>query len=400
MDIRKRAVIKGFRKGKAPLPLIKARYGEEVKADVAEELISDSYPEAVKEHRLNVASRPTVTDLAFNDDGTFRYTATVEVMPEVDEVKYDDLHVTDIPVKVTDKDVDEMAKVTQNMFAELKPVERPVTPDDVVTVDLKKVSDPQLIMEEDLIENVEIDLTRTYTVKEFKEQLPGMKVGEQKEITVRYDKNYPDPAFAGVEITYLCTVKGIKERILPEFDDAFAKRTGRAETALELKMKLREDLEKEQKKEIRSLHVGQIIKQICDANPIDLPESLVNEYLETIVKEEKKKHPNLSEEEIRSRSREAAVDTIRWNFLYHRIAELEKIEVSPADTENVVKEIAKEYKVTYEQAKKDLESTGRIASIKDAMLEEKVLDFLIGKAKLVPLKNMEAKTKENTDAPH
>jgi trigger factor len=390
-DLRRKATIKGFRKGKAPMAIIKFRFGEEVKVDVADQLIRSSYPKAIEDKQLKVASPPTLTAHNFDGEGTFRYTAKVEVFPGIERVGFDDLQITTVDIEIGDEEVEEQTEFLRLMFADYRPVDREVRDNDVVTADLKKVYDPDLVLKTDLMSDVEIDLTRRFTIKEFKEQLPGMKLGEEKEIKVAYDNDYLDRTLAGAHITYTCKVKGIKECLLPEFDDVFAKRTGKAETALELRIKLREDLKRQGAKELRRFQRGQIIRQVCEQNLIPIPQSMVNDYLDAIVEEEKEKKPSIGEDEIRNNARDMAVNTLRWNMLYHHLAGQEKIEVSPSDTEQLIKGFADDYKITSEQAKQALERSGKISNIRDTILEEKVLDFLIGKAKVTVKKKEEVK---------
>jgi trigger factor len=382
-DVRRNANIKGFRKGKAPMHIVKSLYGDEVRADVADQLIRTSYPKAVEEKKLDVVSRPQVTALDFSDEGGFKYTAQVEVMPKIGTVSFDNLQIFTVDTEVKDEDVEAVARSMRSMFADFRPVDREVREDDLVVIDLKKVYDPQMVLKEDFISDVEVDLSRAFTVKEFKEQLPGMKAGNEKEIEVVYDEDYPDQAFAGARIKYLCTVKTVKERILPEFNDAFAKRTGQAETALELKMKIRENLKRRHAEELLRFQKSQVIRQICEQNQIPVPSSMVEEYLNSIVEDEKRHNPDADENEIRNNARKMAENTLRWELLCEHIARQEKIEVSPADTEKLIRELAEEYRTTYEQAKAALERSGRIAGIKERILEQKVLDFLIKQAKVV-----------------
>ena len=385
-DVRRNATIKGFRKGKAPMNLVKSIYGNEVKGDVADELIRSSYPKAVEEKKLDVASRPEVTTFHFDDDGGFRYTAKVEVLPQIGTVDLNNLQVTSVDIEVKDEDVDAVAESIRTMYADFRPVDREVQDKDLVVVDLKKIHDPQLVLKEDVMRDIEIDLARAYTVKEFKQQLPGMKAGEEKEIEVVYDKNYPDRVFAGAHIKYLCTVKEVKERVLPEFNDAFARRTGQAETALELKIKIRENLKRRYADDQKRIHKNQIIGRMCEQNQFPVPQSMVDDYLDAMVEEEKEDDRHLDEAECRQRFRGIAVNTIRWHMLYRHVAGQEKIEVSPADSEKLIKDLASDYKTTYDEAKQALERSGKMASIKDTLLEEKVLDFLIGRAKVVTQK--------------
>ncbi|HWR82840.1 MAG TPA: trigger factor [Candidatus Deferrimicrobium sp.] len=385
------AVIKGYRKGKAPMSLVKSHFDDDVKADVADKLFRASYPKIVDENQLKVASLPTVTKLRYDEDGTLRYTATVDVMPELGRIDLGNLAITTFDIEVTDQEVNALSESMRDIFADLRPVDREVQSNDLVTVDLKKLYDPGLVLKKDQLTDVEIDLSRPFTLKDFKQHLPGMKAGDRREIDVVYENDYSDPALSGARVKYLCTVKSVSEKILPEFDDALAKRTGRAETALELRLKLREDLKLQHAADLRRINKGEIIQLMCKQNPIPVPDSMVNEYLDALVEEQKEQYPGGDEAEVRSRGREVAENTLRWNFLYHHLADQERIEVSTADTEQFIKNIAEDYKVTYDKARDYFERTGRLDRIRDSLLEAKVLDYLIGKARVVPLSKTDLK---------
>ncbi|MEA3296543.1 MAG: trigger factor [candidate division Zixibacteria bacterium] len=381
-ELRKNVTIKGFRKGKAPMDRIKAQYDDSVKAEVTDEVIRSTFPKVIMQEELKVASYPTVTYADFAEDGDLLYIAEVEVFPKLDQILYDDLEVTVEEIEVEDDDVDEFVEVLRKRFSTLRPVDREVQDSDVVIADLKKLWDPGMALSDDSFENQEIDLGNNQTVSEFKEQLPGMKSGDEKEIEVNYPDDYPDSTFAGTQLKYSILVRDVTERILPEFDDAFAKQTNLAETALELRLKIREDIksriDESQDKNKRS----QIIDQVCEKNKIPVPESLMDSYLGNIVEEFKKRYKDVDEKEIRKSYRDVGIKTIRWNILYHKLSEQEEIEVLPADTEDRIKRFANHYQMSFEEAKENLAKSGTVADIKDSILEEKVLDFLVNKAKV------------------
>ena len=379
-DFRKKVTLKGFRKGKVPLNMIKSLYGNEVKAIVADEVVKATYPLAVREATLHVASYPNVTELKYTDDGGLAYTAEVEVFPEVGTIAYDGMKLKTEKIEIADKDVDEIVEFYRVRFSDTRMVEREVKAGDVVMVDLEKLDDPNGIMKESGFADVEIDLAKELTVKEFKEQLPGMKAGEEKEIKVSYSDDYPDARFAGASITYKARVNEVKERILPEFDDALAKRSGQAETALELRIKIRDELLHEKEDIARNAQKREVIQQICDKNNIPIPEALVDEYLEAVVKDVHKNYPTAKDEDIKRDYREPGINSIRWNILFHRLAEQEKVTVEMADTDKWIDAFAKNNNITADQAREALTRSGRAESVKDSILEEKVLDFLIEKA--------------------
>jgi trigger factor len=382
-DIRRKAEIKGFRKGHAPMNLIRSNYADQVKADVAEELLKSSYAKAVEEKTLRVASPPTVTALDYQDDGALRYTAHVEVLPEIEKVVYDGLELSSEEIVVEDSEVDGYLEYLRKQLAEHRTVERPATEDDRLVVDLKKLHDPNLVLKTDEFPNTEIDLANPMTVREFREHLVGTKAGEEKEIEIKYADDYPDKVFAGATIKYRAQVKAVKERILAEVNDGFAKQTKKAETLLELRLKLREEITKQKEQSRNRDYKQQIVAQVAAFNPIPVPQAMVDRFTDEAVAEFKEANPEADESQIRDSYREIGTHTLRWNLLVQRLAEIERIEVSSADTENVIKRFAETYQTTPEKAKEFLSRTGKIADIRDSLIEEKVIDFLVSKARVV-----------------
>lgn len=382
-EVRAKAKIDGFRPGKAPIARIKTLFGDEVRADVAEELIRTSYPEAIRQQSLKVASFPKVMEADYIKEGGFGYTAVVEVYPEIDKVAYDNLEVTVQEVEVSDADVDEFVEGLRKRFAEFRVVEREAGDQDIVVADLKKLLDPSLVLQSDSFENQEIDLGNPITVREFREQLKGAKASDELDIEVNYPEDYSDAAFAGATVKYHCRVKEVKERILPEFDDAFAKQTGRAETALELRLRIREQIKLRLVDGQNRSKRNQLIALVSQQNELPIPEGLLDDYLTNVVEDFKKRQGEINEAEVRKSYHDMGIRTIRWNLLYNQLVVQENIEVLPPDIEERIRKFADNYDMSVEKAKKALSSAGSIADIKSSILEEKVLDFLLDKAKVI-----------------
>jgi trigger factor len=386
VEVQQKAEIKGFRKGKVPMNMIKNMFTNEVKADVVDDLIKETLPEAVKEHDLKVATRPTLTEFDFNEDGGFHYTAQVEVFPEVGTIAYAGIKITKEDGEITDKDVNDMVEYMRKRMATVRPVEREAQSSDWVTVDLKKIADPKLVLQTDSFPNSEVDLSNPVTIKEFREQIPGMKIGEEKKIEVVYPEDYSDRVFAGASITYSATLKTVKEVILPEVDDHFAKETGIGETLLEMRLKIREDLKRQRDDAYRRNQRHELVHQMTDINAIPIPEGMVAEYLESVIEDFKKQYPKATtedEEQIKQNYRHVGIEAMRWDLIWHQLAGQEKIEVLPSDTEKWIDEFAQRNQITKEQAAEALNKSGKVSSLRDSLLEEKVLDFLMTKADVV-----------------
>ena len=380
-DVRKKVTLKGFRRGKAPMNVIKTSYAESVRAEVVEKLIKSTYPDAVTSQTLKVASPPEVSDLKFGDDGGFTYKAKVEVFPEINKVKFDGLELTAGDSDATDLEVENFIEMLQERRAEFRELTRPVKDTDTVTVDLTKIKDSKLALKQNDFPDTTIDLSSALTVREFKEGLSGLNIGDEKEITVKYKDDYSDKGLAGVEIVYKAKVKAVKEKILPEIDEAFAKAVADVPTVLEMKVKAREELKRQKEDAQNKQFKSEIIKQMVEKNQVPVPESMVEHYLDNVIADLNNQKAKFVEAEVRKSYHPIAEETIRWQILFHKLAEQEKVEVLPSDVENVINRMAQAYKITPDQAKQVMARSGRVDDIRDSLLEEKVLDLLTGRAK-------------------
>ena len=383
----KDAKLKGFRPGKAPLNVIKTTFGDAIREDVVEELVKASYPEAIKEHELKVASYPEVSGYELKEGAPLVYTAKVELIPEIDKIDYEGLALPTSDAEVRDSEVDAVVDFLRKKHAENRPVDRAIEKEDVIKIDIEKTGDDDKVLDADKFDDVEIDLSSELTVAEFKEQLPGLKVGEEKEVEVKYPEDYNNKVLAGKSIKYLCKVKEVSERILSELNDAFAARVDEnIATMLELKLKVREDLGKQKKMDQEKYKSNEVQRQFLDKNQFEVPNAMVENYLDTMMEEFKKQKQEI-DENSREQYRPMAVNGIRWSLLTNKIMTDEKIEVLPEDTEKWIKRFADNYNMDMEKAKEVLSGTGRIQELRNSILDEKLIEFLLSKVTYIPEKD-------------
>jgi len=257
----------------------------------------------------------------------------------------------------------------------------------VIIADLHKVLDERQTLPDTEFPDSHIDLGNPLTIKEFNEQLPGVKGGQEKEVQVVYADDYPDAKFAGARITYRTVVKSVNERVLPELDDLLAKRTGQAETALELKLKIRENIQRQKDENLHRLHKREVMRQLVEKNAVPIPDAMVDNYLDAVMEDMKsggQVPEDFDEQDARNRYRPSGLEAIRWDFLWHTLAEQQKIEVLPEDTENWINGFAAANQTTVDQARIMLTKSGRANQLRESLLEGKVLEFLIGNARKVP----------------
>ncbi len=269
-------------------------------------------------------------------------------------------------------------------MAEYHPVQRPSENGDLVIVDLIKKHDKLNRLKEDKLENVELYLGGEGVLEEFQRGLMGVRIGEMKDISVKYPDDYYDKILAGDQILFMAVVKEIKRRVLPELNDEFADKVSKAKNLDELKESLKKNLESQAQGDATKTLRSEIVKRVVEGNAFDVPGSLLDRYLASVIEDFKKKGESVDENTVRSQYRPMGDNFIRWNYLYHEIAAAEKLKVETEDRKKWVEGFAKTYNISEEKAREYLGKSGRVQDIDESILEDKVIEFII--------KNSEVKT--------
>lgn len=376
MTYRSEATIPGFRRGKAPKDVVKKRFYDSIKADVLDSLVPKAYDEAIDKEKLNPIAQPKIANVDFDENKSLKFRAELEIRPQFDPHGYKGLKFKKETRKVTDEEINEGLQRLQRKYAEYHPVERPCHDQDLVIVDLFKKYDKMGRIDSDKLENVEVNLGSESVLKEFKEGLKGMGIGEMKDIEVRYPDDYPDKQLAGNEVKYTALIKEVKEVKLPELNDDFAKNYAEMENFEALKKTVRETLEKQANQEADSILKSDMIGAIVKQNHFEVPESMIENYLKSIADDFKKRYKDVDELKLRQSYRPVGEDFIRWHFLYREIAKKENLVVAEQERADWVKQFASAYNMSEKSAREALGKAGKFEDIDDNLLERKVLDFV------------------------
>jgi trigger factor len=368
--------IPGFRKGKAPMHLVKLRFKDAVEKEVLESLVPKAYEDAVKETDLSPISLPVVKDVEFQEGMPLKFKAEIDVKPEIEVKDYKGIEVVKKVKEITEEDIDKTINYLREDFAELHPVEREAKFYDHLIVDLVKNQEGK----DDKLENQDLFLDPHNMIKEFQEALIKVKAGDNKEIEVDYSPDFHNKKLAGKNVKYSIKVKQVKEKVLPEVNDDFAKMAGGHKDLGELKTKIKEGLTKNAERDSENHLKNELINQVVKLNFFEVPETVLNFYLDSLIEDLKKKYQKVDEAKIREEYKEIGSAHIRWDYLFHKIAEKEKIEVNKEDLEEWAKRFAQDYKMDKEKAEEFLSTPQNIKRIKENILEDKVIDFLLKNA--------------------
>jgi trigger factor len=332
----------------------------------------------LQETGLSPISMPEVKEIDFEEGKPLKFKAQIEVKPEVEVKDYTGLEVTKTVQEISENDVEQSLKYLREDLAQLQPVERGAKYSDHLIVDLTKEQDQK--MEE--VKNHELVLDPHNMIKEFQDALLKVKAGEKREFEVDYPADFHNKKLAGNKVGYKITIKEIKEKILPEANDEFAKSVGKFETLDKLKEKIREGLLQKARRNAEMELKNELVNEVIKRNPFEVPDTLFDYYMEALTKDLKEKYKKVDEKKVREDYKNVAIGHIKWDFLFHQIVEKEKIEVTQEDMDAWVEHFARDYKMKPEDAKKLVENPSQIKKIREELLEKKVLDFLRKSAKI------------------
>ncbi|MDQ3907940.1 MAG: trigger factor [Acidobacteriota bacterium] len=393
------ANVPGFRRGHAPVSVVRSRYKNEIRGEVVQNLVPRAVQNALVESGLNVLGEPEIhldpdSGLDKLGESPLAVHAHVEVLPDVQLGQYRGIEVGRRVRPVTDETVDRMLEDLREQSASLEPVEdRGAQDGDTVTVNfVGKYIEPA--SDEDIkADEVDVVLGGEGVLQDFTDQLTGAREGDAKTFRVKYPEDFSSKGLAGKEIEYTATVLSVRRKHLPEMDDEWAKSFGEEgiETLDALRARLREQLEERARAESDHRVRDDLIRKLTGAHRFELPESLV-EYqsrrlLETTVRDMMQRgvdprQSGFNWEGMQGIFRSRAEEDLRGSMLLERIADAENIEPTDEEISQEIESIAAASRQTPEQVKAALTKQGGERSIADRLRHRKALDLLVDNAKI------------------
>jgi trigger factor len=380
-EMRRQIRVPGFRKGKVPPGFIQKNYADAIQSDAVRNLLPEVYEQALHREHLHPLGEPVFENIKL-EDGGISFDVKIDVRPEVKLQGYEKVTV-DVPRRtISDQDVDQTVESLRDRLAAFDNVTRPATENDHLIIDYVPLNPDGTPDEKSRANAYPVALSSDGLLAEFREGLIGAKAGDEKEIRVKYPADFGDERVAGTERTFVVRVAEVKEKLLPELDDNFAKRIDeKAGTLLELKLRIRKQLEAEEESRYRRDVDEKIIDAIIDANPFDVPEVMVENYLDSLVEEDKrhqgtKEIEPAREKEIREMFRTSAVRVIQKFFVMDAVRRQEKIELSAEDVNERIQLLAQGLGKSPEEILQMVAHPERRRGFESDLVEEKTMRFL------------------------
>ena len=384
--------VQGFRKGKAPLALVKQFYGVEVLFDDASDfLLNETYPKAILEAGIKPVDYPKIDITQLEEGKDFLYTAEVEVYPEFDLPEYKGLEVEKPVYVVTDHIIDHELEhlVEKNGRIESKPEGGVVEMGDIAVINFNGKVDG-VEFEGGKGENFELEIGAKMFIGDFEDQLIGLKAGDEKIVKVTFPEDYAAEEVKGKDAEFDVKVLDIKAKEFPSIDDEFASEVSEFETLEELKASIRKGLEDDAEDRAKGELNNNLIKVLADKTEVDVPESMIETNIDRLVKDFEQritqqgiskemylKMTGQDENSIRDMFRDNAKNVVKNDLIIEAIIAKEGIEASDEEIETKADEITKMYgdqkgelkEMLMKSNRKDLEMEVTTAKLFNLLLE-------------------------------
>ncbi len=378
------AELPGFRKGKVPEKVIRQKYSGSILGDVASRLIETSFPNAIKEKDLKPISRPTVDIQDIEEGKPFIYTATVDLRPEIDIKDYKGLKLHKTPVETTDKELEEALEYIQKTNSDFKEVERGAKTGDLLVVDFEGFVEGEAI-KQGKAENYQVVLGEGMLLPGFDEALEGCKVGDKKDVTTNFPDDYHEAHLSGKAAVFNVEVKSVKERLLPDLDDEFAKDMD-SDSLEDLKSKISAEIKVGKEKSEKEKNRSEAIDLLIGKHEFEVPESLVDNYFASVMSQvvdgmkHGHVHPDdkgLDEEGLTKKYKEVALRQAKGDLIIDAISIKEDIGATDDEVEKFVEDLAKSKNEPVGPMLAKFEEDGTIDAIKSSLIKEKVFDLIV-----------------------
>jgi trigger factor len=388
-EIKKSAKIKGFRPGKVPRSVLEKMFRKDVLADVSSRLIQSSLIDALKEKDLRVVGRPKLDPPQLDGSQPYKYAATVEVTPPIADLDLKGMALKRSIYRVSEAEVDAQLKMLQKNLARLQKIaeSRPLRENDHALIDFEGYKDGKPFADAPRTENFTLKIGAGTLLKEFDQQLIGMEAGQTREFPVTFPSDYTNKALAGLTLQFTVKLSEIREEILPEINDEFAKNAGRFETLEDLKRGITANLTQGYEKRVEQELSEQIFAGLLERSHFEVPEALVEMELEGIIEEAERsfmyrnkslEDAGLTREGIAAQYRDTALKQVKRHLILGKIIDQEKLELTDDELNEAMQKMADSFQQPMTEIRRYYrENPEKLDYFKHALLEKKAVKLVL-----------------------
>jgi trigger factor len=387
--VQKRAKLRGFRPGKAPVSIVRKEFAGDIRQQVIESLIPKHLQKQFEAENLNVVGTPDIEDVHFYEGEPLRFTAKFEVVPEVELQDYKGVEVAYSDPELTDEDVAKRIEEIRGQKAQYINIEpRAIADGDFAVVGLESISgvEGEPVKQDEMV----LEIGAADTLPAFTENLRGLSPGDEKEFEVAYPEDYGSSRLAGRTVLFHATVKGIRRKELPELNDDFAQEVGDYRDLGELREAVRKAIFSQRQQQAQEEAKNKIVDKLVDAHDFPVPEIFVDRQIRNRVEQRlgalaaqgvDPRSLKLDWEKLKETQREKAVREVKASLLLGRIAERESIHATRDDVDQEVDRVARQQREPLAAVRMRFEKDGTLGRIANHIQTEKTLSFLFEHAR-------------------
>ncbi len=393
--------VPGFRKGKMPRQMFEKRFGvESLYQDALDFILPDAYANAVEEAGINPVDRPEIDIEKLEKNEPLVFTAKVTVKPEVELGEYKGLEVSKEDTNVTDEEIEEQLKESQERMAELTVKEDgQVENGDTAVIDFEGFVDGEAF-EGGAGNDYSLEIGSNSFIPGFEEQLIGAKTGEQKDVEVTFPEEYHAEELAGKSATFKVTVNEVKAKELPELNDEFAKELDEEVEGLDaLRTKMKENLKAEKDNASETQMRDQLVQKAAENATVEIPQAMIDSEIDRMMQDFEQRlsqqgmnkelyfqFSGQDEDALREQMKADAETRVRVSLTLEAIAKAENMEVTSEDIDKELEKMAGQFNMDAEQIKTAL---GGTEMLENDIRMQNTVEFLVENAKISDAKAAE-----------
>jgi trigger factor len=378
------ARLKGFRPGKAPLAVITKQFGDQVRAEVLNDLMRSSFAQAVNQEKLRPAGGPRIEPLALGPESDLKYAAHFEVLPEIQVASPATLSIEKPTAAVTEADVDAMIENMRAQRPLFTPVARAARDADRVVFDYQATIGGKVIEDGDL-KDVRLIIGARQAMPELEEGLRGTSAGETRDIAAVFPANHPNKRLAGQSADLHLSIKAVEEQSLPAVDAEFFRSYGIEEGGIEeMRAEVRKSMERELAGVIKNRLRVQVLEGLYRSNPLQVPRALIDEQVQELQVDTARRMGirDASALPPRERFEEPAQRRAALGLLISQIVQSQSMAVDRERVRERLTELVESYPDPEQARRAYLQNQDAMRQIESAALEEQVIDWVVSNAQV------------------
>ena len=385
-DLSRTANIRGFRKGKVPITVIRQQFGAQVHGDAVTELIRQTYSDVVTKEKLRPAGGPRVEPIQVDPGKDLKFAAVIEVMPDVEVKPVESLEIERPVFEITEEDVDAMLESMRRQRISYQPVERAAQKGDRVLVDFTGRIDGKEF-EGGSGKGMAVVLGSGRTLADFENALVGMTKGANKTAPVSFPDDYGVKELAGKQAEFDLAVTAVEEPVLPELNDDFARGYGLGDAGLAgLRKEVRNSMEREAAEAVRNRLRNQVFEALARENDVQLPRTLVDEQIQQLQIEMMQRMGRQDQVPPRDPFVAPAERRVKLGLLIGELIRRENIQVDRGRVLARLEEVVSAYPNPAEARRAWLQDPAAMRQVETAVMEDLAVEWVLARAKVTERK--------------